>query len=166
MRIYYRAHKRAFLFVILCVLLIAVSVACVVFARRLSLPALYVAAFAVFAYQSQIFIVYVASAYEYELDGTLFRIYRITGRRRLAVFDLDLIHARSLLGYKDYKKYVKENGRPARRYRCLCGVRKSLSHVLLYGDSALLFVPDEYFAAAVSSAVSGSDPVGDAGPVR
>ena len=164
MRLYYRAKKRAAIPAIIYFLLAGLAVACAVLAYRFNIPALYVASFSAAALQLQIFILYVGSAYEYELDDGVLRIYRITGKSRLRIFDLDLRFADAMLGYSEYREYKKTRGKPRRTFVCLCGVPKKRARIILYGTSALLFAPDEAFAAAVKSRI-GSEPVCEQRPV-
>ena len=164
MRLYCRAKKRAAIPAIICFLLIALAVACALLAYKFSIPALYVASFSAAALQLQIFILYVGSAYEYELDPGVLRIYRITGKSRLRIFDLDLRFAGAMLGYGEYREYIKTQPKPRRTFVCLCGVPKKRAQIIIYGTSALFFAPDETFAAAVKAQI-GSEPVGEQRPV-
>ena len=102
----------------------------------------------------QIFTVYILSSYEYGLDGEILSIYRTVGKRRICIYDLDLNYAKALLRYKDSKEYVKEKGKPKRRFYCLFGNSKRNSAVLFYetdASFALYFAPDDAFFAAVKS---------------
>ena len=103
-------------------------------------------------FQFQIFALYILSAYEYELCGSLFRIYRVAGKLRKCIFDLDLCGALSVTPYPEFKKNAEK--KKYKRFSCMCGVPKKRGYALVYGKDGsvvLFFAPDGSFASALSA---------------
>ena len=150
----HRPKKRTGKYAALCLALPALAAASAYAGGRFGIRALYALCFSLVMFSFQIFIVFILSTYEYEIDGDIFRIYRILGRRRDCIFDLDLNYASGLIDGKDVKAYIKENGKPKKRLYCLCGSRKKRCRVLCYDAGApfmLYFASDGVFAEAVRS---------------
>lgn len=115
---------------------------------------LYALSAALILFSTQIFTVFILSDYEYCVDGNIFYLYRITGKKKRCIFDLDLSYASAIVRYKDAKEYVKQNGKPKRRFYCLCGYPKKQSATLFYKTDmtfALYFTPDDAVFSAISS---------------
>ena len=154
MRKYYRPPKRIGRYAAVCFVLLAAATASAIFGSELKRSVLYVLSFVLFFFSLQIFTVYILSSYEYGLDENVFCIYRVTGKRKRCIFDLDLNYATSLLRYKDAKEYIKEKGKPEKRFYCLCGVPKKNCFVLFYETDmklALYFAPDDAYSENISS---------------
>ena len=104
----------------------------------------------------QIFTVFIIPVYEYTLDGQIFYIYRIYGKQKRCVYDLDLNYASALVRHKDVKEYLKANEKPKRRFYCLSGNPRKRSSVLFYETDlkfALYFAPDDVFFEAVKAQI-------------
>lgn len=152
MRRYYRPEKRTGKYAVICFIPLALAVGAVILGLELKKSVFYALAVALFFFSVQIFTVYILPVYEYGLDGGILSIYRVIGGRRRCVYDLDLNYAKALISCKEVKKYIKENGKPRRRFYCVCGNPKNKRSVLFYetdASLALYFAPDESFFEAV-----------------
>ena len=100
----------------------------------------------------QIFTVYILSYYEYEVDGSLFMIYRRIGKSRRRIFDLDLNFASAPVTHKEAKQIMKKAGKKFRRYYCTSGLPRRKCRALIYDagePSILYFAADDGFAAII-----------------
>ena len=154
MRQYYRPPKKAGKYAFICFILLAAATASAISGFEFKKSVLYVLSSALVFFSVQIFTVYILSSYEYGLDGGILSIYRVIGKHRRCVYDLDLNFASAVLRYKDAKTRIKEKGKPKRRFYCLCGSPKRKSAVLFYETDmsfALYFAPDDAFLESVRS---------------
>lgn len=154
MRQYYRPPKRTGKYAFYCFILLAAATVASIFGFELHNIAFYALAASFIFFSIQIFTFYILPIYEYGLDGEILSIYRTVGKRRICIYDLDLNYAKALLRYKEAKGYVKEKGKPKRRFYCLFGNSKRNSAVLFYETDTsfcLYFAPDDAFFAAVKS---------------
>ena len=148
MRRYYRPPKKTGVYSFLCFVLLAAATASAILAFELKTIVFYALTLSFIFFSIQIFTFFILSTYEYGLDGGIFSIYRVVGKNRRCIFDLDLNFAASILRYKDAVAYIKENGKPKRRFYCLSGNSKRKSAVLFYKTDttfALYFAPDDTF---------------------
>ena len=154
MRQYFKPQKRTGKYAFYCFLLLALATGAAILGFELKKSVFYALALSFIFFSVQIFTVYILSTYEYGLDGGILSIYRTVGKYRKCIYDLDLHYAKALLRYKKAKEYVKENGKPKRRFYCLSGSPKRRSAVLFYETDtsfALYFAPDDVFFASVKS---------------
>ena len=154
MRQYYKPPKRIGKYAVLCFVLLSAVTASAILGFELKKSVFYALTLAFIFFSVQIFTVYILSNYEYGLDENIFSIYRTVGKRRKCIYDLDLNYASSLMYYKDAKQYIKEKGKPKRRFYCLCGCPKRKCSVLFYQTDmsfALYFAPNDAFFDAVKS---------------
>ena len=153
MKTRYRARKNPWPYAVLCLVTAGAGVALGYAAFYLRFVPLYLVSFSAFMFAAQIFSVFVLPAYDYELDGSVFRIYRTAGDRSLCIFDVDLTLASSVVPYAEYRAERKKH-RGGKRLVCLCGVRKKHAYALTYGDRTLIFAPEPGFAETLRSIIS------------
>ena len=154
MRQYYKPPKKTGKYAFYCFILLALATAAAILGFETQKSVFYALTLSFIFFSIQIFTVYILSTYEYGLDGQILSIYRTVGKHRKCIYDLDLNYAKALLRYKGSKEYVKENGKPKRRFYCLSGSPKKRSAVLFYETETsfcLYFAPDDAFFAAVKS---------------
>ncbi len=156
MRTYYRPPKKAGKYAALCFILLAAATAAAILGFEIQKSVLYVLSSALVFLSVQVFTVYILPSYEYGLDGGVLSVYRVIGKHRRCVYDLDLDFASSVMVCKDAKAFMKEKGKPKRRFYCLCGSSKRKSAVLFYETDtsfALYFAPDDAFFKAVKDQI-------------
>ena len=156
MRLYYRPEKRIGKYAVFCFVLIALAAVSGELGFELKKILLYALSASLVFFSVQIFTVFIMPVYEYALDENILYIYRIYGKQRKCVYDLDLKYASAVIRYKDVKEYLSANEKPKRRFFCLSGNPKKRSAVLFYETDmkfALYFAPDDTFFEAVKAQI-------------